>query len=134
MRILLDTSYIYNLTLARWNLSDTDKSILSDQRNQFYVSAVSIWEMRLKFNARDRLGKRKSKFNPEDVVRMLKAHNVIFLPMTPSHAACRLEIPVIHKDPFDELLLVQAQQEGLRFLTVDRQMSGHPLVINKFLI
>lgn len=133
MRILLDTSYIYSLAMARWKLSDAEKLILSDQNIRFYVSAVSIWEMRLKFSARNRLGKRKSQFDPEDIVRLLAAYDVIFLPMTPSHAACKLETPLDHRDPFDELLLVQAQQEGLRFLTVDRQMSGHPLVIKKHL-
>ena len=35
--------------------------------------------------------------------------------------------PILHKDPFDELLLVQAQEEGLKLLTMDRQIIGHPL-------
>ena len=42
--------------------------------------------------------------------------------MTMQHAARELEVPIPHKDPFDELLLVQAQEEGLRFLTADRQL------------
>ena len=133
MRILLDTSYIYALTMGRWNFSRMERAILTDRNTQFYVSAVSIWGMRIKFNARNRSGRRKSEFDPGDVVRLLEEHDVIFLPMTPSHAACPLEVPIAHKDPFDEILLVQAQQENLRFLTTDRLISGHPLVISKHL-
>ena len=40
-----------------------------------------------------------------------------------------LKSPIPHKDPFDELLLVQAQEEGLKFLTADGQLIGHPLAI-----
>ena len=54
---------------------------------------------------------------------------MVFLPMTVSHAARQLETPIAHKDPFDELLLVQAQEEGLKFLTIDRRIVGHPLAI-----
>ena len=41
-----------------------------------------------------------------------------------------LETPLPHRDPFDELLLVQAQEEGLRLLTHDRLLLGHPLVVS----
>lgn len=129
MRILLDTSYVYALMMARWDLSEAEELIFSRKDIRFHVSAVSIWEMRLKFNARDHSGKRKSEFDPEDIVKLLVAHDVILLPMTAGHAACRLKTPTAHRDPFDELLLVQAQQEDLKFLTADRQIIGHPLAI-----
>ena len=129
MRILLDTSYLYRLTTQPARLSDAERLILTNQAIQLYVSAVSIWEMRLKFQSRDRSGRRKSFFDPNVVIDMLEDQHVIFLPMTPSHAARSLEIPVTHKDPFDELLLVQAQEEGLKLLTIDRHLIGHPLAV-----
>lgn len=129
MRILLDTSYIYRLTTQPARLSDAERLILTNQAIQLYVSAVSIWEMRLKFQSRDRSGRRKSFFDLNVVINMLEDQHVIFLPMTPSHAARSLEIPVTHKDPFDELLLVQAQEEGLKLLTIDRHLIGHPLAV-----
>lgn len=129
MRILLDTSYLYRLTTQPARLSDAERLILTNQAIQLYVSAVSIWEMRLKFQGRDRSGRRKSFFDPNVVLSILEDQNVIFLPMTPSHAARSLEIPVTHKDPFDELLLVQAQEEGLKLLTIDRHLIGHPLAV-----
>ena len=45
------------------------------------------------------------------------------------HAFKRLDVAIPPRDPFDELLLVQAQAEGLRLLTVDRRLVGHPLAI-----
>ena len=129
MRILLDTYYVYNPMAARDHLSDAERLILTNQAVQIYVSAVSIWEMRLKFQARYQSGVRKSPFSPNDVVAALEEQDVIFLPMTVSHAARQLETQISHKDPFDELLLVQAQEEGLKLLTADRQIVGHPLAI-----
>ena len=93
------------------------------------MSAVSIWEMRLKYRALHPSGERKSPYNPDDVVAMLREHQVEFVPLEPHHAACSLKTPLAHKDPFDDLLLVQAQEEGLRLLTADRLLAGHPLAI-----
>jgi len=129
VRLLLDTSYLYKLMAAPDHLSDAERMILTNHAVPVYVSAVSVWEMRLKFKARNRSGGRASPFDPNDVVAALDQQNVIFVPMTVSHAAQDLEVPIAHKDPFDELLLVQAQEEGLKLLTVDRQLVTHPLAI-----
>ncbi len=93
------------------------------------MSAVSIWEMRLKYQSRYSSGDRKSRFSPDDVVDTLEQQNITFLPMTMRHAAKALNAPLAHRDPFDEMLLVQAQEEGLRLLTRDRALSDHPLAV-----
>lgn len=130
MRILLDTSYVYHLMARPSGLSDAERLILSNQTIQLYVSAVSIWEMRLKFHSRYSSGRQKSLFDPNVVLKVLENQDIIFLPMTASHAARSLETPITHKDPFDEILLVQAQEEGLKLLTVDRLIIGHPLAVS----
>mgnify|MGYP000058816115 CR=1 FL=1 len=127
MRILLDTSYLYNLIDAPGSLRAAERLILSSPDVTLFVSAVSIWEMRLKYGARHRSGARKSWLDPTAVVGLLEEQDVTFLPMTVAHAAARLETPLKHKDPFDELLLLQAQAEGLRMMTVDRRLAKHPL-------
>ena len=129
MRVLLDTSYLYNLMASRDRFSDTERLILTSQAIKIYVSAVSLWEIRLKLQARGRSGERGVSFAPQDVVAALEEQDVTFLPMTISHAARQLETPIVHRDPFDEMLLVQAQEEGLKLLTVDRQMADHPLAM-----
>lgn len=129
MRILLDTSFLYDLMDRPGDLETWERRILSARRTQIYVSAVSIWEMRLKYRARYASGDRKSRFSPVDVLAALKEQEVTFLPMTIRHAAQALKTPIDHKDPFDELLLVQAQEEGLRLLTADRSLIRHPLAV-----
>ena len=54
MRILLDTSYLYRLMMQPGHLSDAERLILTNQTLHIYVSAVSIWEMRLKFQSFER--------------------------------------------------------------------------------
>lgn len=129
MRILLDTSYLYDLMAAPGKFSETERKFFEEHDAQLHVSAVSVWEMRLKYHSRRSSGERKSPHDPNDVIVMLEEQGMTFLHMTPDHAARKLEIPVSHKDPFDELLLVQAQEEGLKLLTVDRQLVGHPLAV-----
>ena len=129
MRILLDTYYLYGLMAARGHFSETGRRFLDEHEGQIHVSAVSIREMRLKYHARHTSGERKSPFDPNEVVLVLERQGAVFLPLTTIHAARELDAPLNHKDPFDELLLVQAQEEGLKLLTTDRWIIGHPLAI-----
>ena len=70
MRILLDTSYLYRLMMQPGHLSDAERLILTNQTLHIYVSAVSTWEMRLKFQSFERSGKRKSLFDPNVVLNL----------------------------------------------------------------
>ncbi len=129
MRVLLDTTYLYRFMEATAALTENDRRFFGARDLQLYASVVSIWEMRLKHNARYASGELKSRFDPNDVIPVLENQGVTFLPMTIRHAARALETPLGHKDPFDELLLVQAQEEGLKLLTADRLLVGHPLAV-----
>ena len=129
MRVLLDTSYLYDFMDRPGRLLDAERRVLASRETEFHVSAVSIWEMRLKHGARHPSGARKSRFSPEDVIDALEDQDVTFLPMTIRHAARALRTLLGHRDPFDELLLVQAQEEGLRLFTADRRLLAHPLAI-----
>ena len=129
MRVLLDTSYLYDFMEAPGRFTDAEHRFLEEHAARLYVSAVSIWEMRLKFRARHASGARKSRFDPREMISALEQQDVTFLLMTMTHAAKSLEVPIAHRDPFDELLLVQAQGEGLKLLTLDRRLAGHPLTV-----
>ena len=129
MHVLLDTSYLFDFMDRPGKFLEAERRFFAARETQLYVSAVSIWEMRLKYNARHPSGARMSRFDPNAAVAALEKQDVTFLQMTILHAARPLETPIGHKDPFDELLLVQAQEEGLKLLTVDRQLAGHPLAL-----
>lgn len=129
MRVLLDTSCLFDFMDRPGKFLDSERRVLSAHGMEFHVSAVSIWKMRLRQSARHRSGERKSRFSPGDVVVALEDQDMTFLPITMCHAASELEVPLDHKAPFDELLLVQAQEEGLRLLAVDRSLVDHPLAV-----
>ena len=129
MRVLIDTTYLYALMVSRALFTGPEREFLEERDAHIVVSAVSIWEMRLKYGKRHPSGARKSPFDPQRVLEALRDQDVSLLPITEDHAAQALEVPLRHKDPFDELLLAQAQVERLRFLTTDRLLVDHPLAI-----
>ena len=129
MRVLIDTTYLYALMVSRALFTGPEREFLEERDAHIVVSAVSIWEMRLKYGKRHPSGVRKSPFDPQRVLEALRDQDVSLLPITEDHAAQALEVPLRHKDPFDELLLAQAQVERLRFLTTDRLLVDHPLAI-----
>ena len=130
MRLLLDTSYLYDIMDKPGAFPERERRILAARDAEFHVSSVSLWELRLKHNARHPSGGRKSRFSPGDVISALADQEVKFLPMTIAHAVKELSTPLRHKDPFDELLLVQAQEEGLKLLTADGLLVGHPHAVS----
>ena len=129
MRLLLDTSYVYRMLSTPPELTAAEEKFLGDPAEVF-VSVASIWEMRIKYNSRHRSGARKSSLDPEGVMEALEAGGIDLLPIAAAHVAKPLNTPLRHKDPFDEILLVQAQEEGLRLLTSDRALLSHPLALS----
>lgn len=127
MTYLLDTHYAYALGAAWGDLTTIERDFFQATQAQFIVSAVSIWEMRIKWDARYASGERKGPIDPALLLRVLRAGGLAILPLDPHHAATPLAAPLAHKDPFDEILLVQAQEEGLLLLTRDGALAHHPL-------
>ena len=127
MRVLLDTSCLFDFMDRSGKFPDSERRVLSAHGMKIHVSAVSFLEMRLKHDARRRSCERKSRFSPGDVVVALEDQDMTVLPMSMRHAASELEVPLDHADPFDELLLDQAQEEGLRLLTADSSLVDRPL-------
>jgi PIN domain nuclease of toxin-antitoxin system len=129
LSILLDTHFALWLTQGGSNLSASERKFIAANAADLVVSAVSIWEVRLKWYSFRVSGARKGEANPADVLVAMAGMCVAILPLTAAHAATILQQALAHQDPFDELLLAQAQVEGLRLLTRDRELLGHPLAI-----
>lgn len=128
MNLLLDTHYVFALADSPGLVSRMELEFLKDYPELFVVSAVSIWEIRLKWRSLHASGVPKGPVSPENVLKILiEADTAWFLPLTPAHAATTLNAPLAHHDPFDELLLTQAQAEGFKLLTRDRKLVSHPL-------
>lgn len=129
MRLLLDTHFAAWLTLDEDVLTKGERAQVQRQDAEIVCSTVSLWELRLKWNVTNLAGVRKGPVSPEAVLAFGQVMGWSFLPLRPEHAVAALDVGITHKDPFDELLLVQAQVEGLRLLTRDKALIGHPLAI-----
>ena len=100
---------------------------MSQVKTPLVLSAVSVWELRLKWQSFHISGVRKGSIGPSAVVAFAAAIGWEIMPLTARHAASSLSHPLQHSDPFDEMLLVQAQEEGMHLLTRDAKLLTHPL-------
>ena len=129
MRLLLDTHIALWATIDEERLKIGERELLEAAETSIVFSAVAVWELRLKWHSFHRSGSRKGALDPAEVVTFASSMDWEMLPLMPHHAATELSVPITHKDPFDELLLVQAQEEGMRLLTRDAKWEGHPLAM-----
>ncbi len=126
MRLLLDTHIALWAALDPDALTPGERRLMTDSTTPLVLSAVVVWELRLKWHSFHVSGARKGPVDPASVVAFATAIHWEFLPLTARHAAATLTQPLPHDDPFDELLRVQAQEEGMRLLTRDAKLTGHP--------
>lgn len=126
MSLLLDTHVIIWAATDEIELTSGERAAILAAGVPL-VSAVSIWETRLKWNSFHASGQRKGVIAPEALLGFVETIGWTVLPVSARHAATKLLMPLPHRDPFDELLLVQAQVEGLHLLTRDAAFRGHPL-------
>lgn len=121
MKVLLDTHLILWAAGDPDRLSEDARQLLLDPATELYFSAASLWEVTIKRS----LGRSDFEIDPRRLWRMLPANGYRELPVTGEHAITVEMLPLLHKDPFDRLLLAQAQVEGLTLLTVDRQLAEY---------
>ena len=130
MRLLLDTHIALWVATERDSLSTGELGALIDPANELAVSAVSIWEMRIKWESRFRSGERKGPASPLGLLVALETLGMPIEPLDAVQAGTALNVPTLHSDPFDSLLLTIAQETGRKLLTRDEKLLGHPLAFH----
>lgn len=124
MRLLLDTHTFLWAAGQSPKLSEAARTAIADRRNDVYVSAAVAWEIAIK-SARGRL---RLPFGAETYVpSRIAALGFATLPVTLEHALAVAALPVTHADPFDRILIAQAQFEGLTLVTRDAVMLSYPV-------
>ena len=118
MRILLDSHVVVWWCLFPERLSASTVDLLQNPSNEVAVSAASIWELGIKM-AKGNLSL------PEDWVGKLTADGFTELPVTFHHAKLVANLPLHHADPFDRLLIAQANAEGIPLVTSDRHIRRY---------
>ncbi len=116
MRLLLDTHTFLWWSANDPQLSGAARGAIASGDNDVYVSAVNGWEISIKA----RLGKLPLPEEPAKfMTRLMSRHGFAALPITLAHAVHEFGLPPHHADPFDRLLVAQAQLEDLVLVTND---------------
>ena len=115
MKLLLDTHILLWAANDPQRLSETTRTLLLEPANTLYFSAVSLWEIVIKRG----LGRSDFIVDPHRLRRLLLANGYTELAVTSEHVLQVDRLPPLHKDPFDRLLIAQAQTEALLLVTVD---------------
>jgi len=118
MNLLLDTHALLWWLSDDPTLSSAARDAIAEPGNPVYVSAVSIWEMRIK----EAIGKLSL---PSDFADVLTAQPFADLPMTAVHAHAVADLPMHHRDPFDRMLIAQAAVESLVVVTRDGAFESY---------
>lgn len=122
MKYLLDTHCWLWWIVTPEKLSSRVQEMIKDGGNDIFLSAVSSWEIAIKYA----IGKLPLPEAPDRFVPPRLARDAIVpLPIQHAHALHLASLPLYHRDPFDRLLISQAQMEHLPIVTVDKQFEPY---------
>lgn len=127
MILLLDTRLLLWTAYEPQKLSPAAEALIADQNNTLAFSAASIWEISIKAS----LGRDDFDVDSRVLRRALVENGYDELPVTSVHASAVTDLPPIHRDPFDRLLVAQARVEGITLLTSDATVGqyGSPTLL-----
>ena len=120
MNLLLDTHVLLWWLGDPTALSVRAREAIADPENTVFLSAVVVWEMRIK----EAIGKLEL---PEEFGEVLDQQPFVALPVTVEHAHAVGRLPAIHSDPFDRMLVAQALCERLTIVTRDGSIPRYPV-------
>lgn len=122
MKLLLDTHLLLWAAGEPERLSGEAQALLQDPDNELLFSPASLWEVAIKRG----LGRDDFQVDPRLLRRGLLDNGYQELPIRSDHAVAVDGLPHIHKDPFDRMLVAQAQVEGITLLTMDGLVARYP--------
>ena len=123
-RLLLDTHALLWWLSDDPRLNSAAREAIAAPQNVVWVSAATVWEIGIK-------QQRGKLMAPEDMDSVLDEEGFEKLLIDCNHAQAAPQLPFIHKDPFDRMLIAQAQMEGLTLVTSDANITQHPVRLLK---
>ena len=121
MKLLVDTHLLIWSIATPSKLSEAARKVLTDVNSDCYFSSATIWEIAI-----------KHKKHPDDMPISAEVARRLFtesgcseLPVFSRHSAAVERLPALHADPFDRMLIAQAQVEGMKLLTHDGIIPGY---------
>lgn len=121
MRLLLDTHTVIWHRDGCEQLSLTARAMIADPGNQVFISIATLWEMSIKRS----LGKLTTSKSPTELLEIYRAGGAELLPISPEHVMAVEMLPWHHRDPFDRMLIAQAQTADLTLITKDAVFQNY---------
>ncbi|NJK47270.1 type II toxin-antitoxin system VapC family toxin [Candidatus Gracilibacteria bacterium] len=126
MRILLDTHIFLWFISGDRQLSTDIRDAVRDPDNEVYLSAISVWEAIVKYQ----LGKLPLPEHPATYLpKQRDLHQIASLALDESSVIQLAKLPLLHRDPFDRMLICQALQNGLTIATVDTAICAYSVSV-----
>jgi PIN domain nuclease of toxin-antitoxin system len=126
MKYLLDTHTFIWLDHDPSQLSPTVTAICQDRQQTLLLSVVSVWEIIIK----QQIGKLTLRLPLADIVtQQCQQNDVQILPITLPHTLEVAQLPLVHKDPFDRLLIAQSRVENAVLLSADHVFASYPVQV-----
>ena len=122
MKFLVDTQLLVWAAIGSAKLPQEAARLMGDGANDLHFSIASLWEITIKRG----LGRKDFRVDPVRLRHGLLENGYAELTITAAHALGIEELPRLHKDPFDRLLLSQARTEGFTLLTTDAALANYP--------
>ena len=118
---LLDTHAAFWLLNNDKALSNRARRIINDLSNSMYISIASVWELAIKIN----IGKLNFNGRITGFLRLARANKINIFPIEPAHLKIYENLPLIHRDPFDRLLVATAIAEEMTLITTDEDIAKY---------
>jgi PIN domain nuclease of toxin-antitoxin system len=126
MKILLDTHIFLWFISGDTQLSIDVRNVIRDPNNEVYLSAISVWEAIVKYQ----LGKLPLPEHPATYLpKQRDLHQIASLALDERSVMQLAKLPLLHRDPFDRMLICQALQEGLTIATVDSAVRAYSVSV-----
>jgi len=122
LRLLLDTSVLLWTLLTPDRLLATPREAIEDGANEVFISIASPWEIAIKKS-------RRNLNPPDDLDVQLAEKRFSLLPISLQHTRAIESLPHHHGDPFDRMLIAQAQMDGLTIVTSDRKIARYQVAV-----
>lgn len=125
MRLLIDTQILIWFLEGNNLLSKSRHQIISNSKNEVFVSIASLWEMAIKIST----GKLILAKPLADVINQIAAETIEILAILPEHTLQVSTLPFHHRDPFDRIIIAQSQYENLELMSKDKEFLSYGITL-----
>ena len=121
------SSYLLDTHTAIWflngdeKISQTAKRVILNPSNRKFISIVSVWEISIKIS----IGKLEFNDKATGFIQLAESNDITIIPIQVDHLTTLETLPMIHRDPFDRLLIATALCEKMTIITADENITKY---------